>query len=73
MKNGSRASLKGSKQIPKSPVPKDDVSLSETAVAFREAAKAYTKQAVKSKASALKTLHREGILTKGGKLAKAYA
>ncbi len=50
-----------------------DVSSPATATAFRAAAKAYTKQATKSKAAAVKTLQRERILTKGGKFTKAYA
>lgn len=50
-----------------------DMSLPATAHAFRAAAKAYTKQAVKTKASAVETLHREGILTKTGQFTKTYA
>jgi hypothetical protein len=50
-----------------------DLSLSSTATAFRAAAKAYTEQAIKTKAAAIKTLHRERILTKGGKFTKPYA
>ena len=49
-----------------------DVSLPSTATAFRAAAKAYTKQAIKTKAAAVKTLQRERILTKGGEFAKPY-
>jgi hypothetical protein len=50
-----------------------DVSLPSTATAFRAAAKAYTKQATKTKAAAVETLYRERILTKGGEYKKAYA
>jgi hypothetical protein len=50
-----------------------DVSSPATATAFRAAAKAYTKEATRTKAAAVKTLHRERILTKGGKFTKAYA
>lgn len=50
-----------------------DVSSSSAAIAFRAAAKAYTQKATKTKKSAVATLHRERILTKGGQFTKAYA
>ncbi|MGA2485220.1 MAG: hypothetical protein ABSF49_04430 [Roseiarcus sp.] len=50
-----------------------DVSSSATAIAFRAAAKAYTKRATKTKKSAVETLQRERILTKDGGFTKAYA
>jgi hypothetical protein len=50
-----------------------DLSSPATAKAFKAAANAYTKKATKTKASAIKTLRREGILTKNGRLAKPYA
>jgi len=50
-----------------------DLSVPATATAFRAAAKAYTKQATKTKAAAVETLRRERILTKGGKFTRAYA
>jgi len=40
---------------------------------FKSVSKAYTLKAIKSKASALKALRKEGFLTKSGKLAKTYA
>jgi hypothetical protein len=50
-----------------------DLSSPATAEAFKAAAKAYTKKATKTKASAIKTLRGEGILAKNGRLAKRYA
>jgi hypothetical protein len=50
-----------------------DVASPATAAAFRVAAKAYTKRAIKTKGAALKTLRSERILKKGGGLAKPYA
>ena len=50
-----------------------DVISPATATAFRAAAKAYTKKATKTKASAVKTLHRERILTKSGVFTKTYS
>jgi hypothetical protein len=50
-----------------------DVISPATATAFRAAAKAYTKKAIKTKASAVKTLHRERILTKDGAFTKTYS
>ena len=44
-----------------------------TAAKFRAAAKAYTQKATKSRAAAIKTLQREGILTPKGRLSKHYA
>ncbi|HEX4079102.1 MAG TPA: hypothetical protein VHX61_09545 [Rhizomicrobium sp.] len=46
---------------------------SATAARFRAAAKRYTKKATKSRAAAVKTLQREGILTPKGRLSKHYA
>jgi hypothetical protein len=50
-----------------------DLNSPATAEAFEAMAKAYTKKATKSKAAAIKTLQREGILTKGGRLTRRYA
>jgi hypothetical protein len=50
-----------------------DLSSPATAEAFEAAAEAYTADAIKTQASAIKALHREGILTKTGRLAKPYA
>ncbi|HEX4160628.1 MAG TPA: hypothetical protein VHY79_19330 [Rhizomicrobium sp.] len=43
------------------------------AAKFRAAARAYTVKASASKAAAIATLHREGILTPTGRLSKHYA
>lgn len=50
-----------------------DMDSPATATAFRLAAEAYTKKATKTRAAALETLQREGILTKSGKLTKRYS
>jgi hypothetical protein len=50
-----------------------DVSSPATATEFRAAAKAYTERATKTKAEAVKTLHRERILTKDGGFTKTYS
>ena len=50
-----------------------EVASPATAAAFRAAAEAYTKRAIKSKGAAVKILHGEGILRKRGGLAKPYA
>jgi len=73
MANNSKITTKRAKRKFGDLSGKLDVSLSSTATAFRAAAKAYTKEAVKTKASAVKTLHGERILTKGGKFTKPYA
>jgi hypothetical protein len=52
---------------------KFDLSSRKAAKSFSVAAKAYTQSAVKSKASAIRTLKREGILTPSGQLSKRYA
>lgn len=53
-------------------VGKLDMSSPLTLEKFRDASVAYTLKATKSKASAVKTLQRERILTKSGKLTKTY-
>ncbi len=50
-----------------------DMNSPATLEKFKNVSKAYTLKAVKSKASALQTLRKEGFLTKSGKLAKTYA
>jgi hypothetical protein len=50
-----------------------DLKKPGTAAKFRAAAKAYTLRATASKAAAIATLHREGILTPTGRLSKHYA
>lgn len=54
-------------------VGKLDMDAPATLEKFKNVSKAYTLKAVKSKASALKALRKEGFLTKSGKLAKTYA
>ncbi len=53
-------------------VGKLDMNSPATLEKFENASKAYTLKAVKSKASAIKTLKKEGFLTKSGKLSKSY-
>ncbi len=50
-----------------------DMNSLATLEKFKNVSKAYTSKAVRSKASALKALRKEGFLTKSGKLAKPYA
>lgn len=50
-----------------------DLNSPAAAAAFWVAAKAYTKRATETKETAIRTLHREGILTKDGKFTKAYS
>jgi hypothetical protein len=50
-----------------------DLNSPATAEAFEVAAQAYTARSTKTKASAIETLYREGILTKAGRLTKPYA
>jgi hypothetical protein len=54
-------------------VGKLDMNAPATLEKFKNASKAYTLKATRSKASALKTLRKEGFLTKSGKLKKTYA
>jgi hypothetical protein len=54
-------------------VGKLDMNSPATLEKFKNVSKAYTLKAIKSKASALKALRKEGFLTKSGKLAKTYA
>lgn len=44
-----------------------------TAVKFRAAARAYTLKTTRSRATAVKSLQREGILTPKGRFTKPYA
>jgi hypothetical protein len=65
------------KASPRKPKPsvyvgKFDMSSPATLDQFRAASAAYTSKAVKSKASAVKTLQQEGILTRSGKFTKTY-
>jgi hypothetical protein len=73
MANSSKPTIKRAGMKHSKLTGKLDVSSAATATAFRAAAKAYTKQATKTKAAAVKTLHRERILTKGGEFTKTYA
>jgi hypothetical protein len=49
-----------------------DIGSREALARFREAAKAFTKRATKSREIAMQVLISEGIYTKSGKLAKNY-
>jgi hypothetical protein len=73
MANSSTLTGKRTKSKLGEPSGRLDVISPATAMAFRVAAKAYTKKATKTKASAVKTLHRERILTKSGVFTKAYS
>ena len=53
-------------------VGKLDLNSPATLEKFKSASKAYTLKATKSKASALKTLKKEGFLTKSGKLKDVF-
>ena len=50
----------------------NDLTSAESLKQFREGAAAFTSRATQSKASALKLLMQEGIVTKSGKLTKNY-
>ena len=50
-----------------------DLDSPATAEAFRLAAEAYTRTATRTKEAAVRTLQREGILTRSGKLTKRYS
>jgi hypothetical protein len=73
MASGSKLPTKRARLKHSELTEKLDVSSATTATAFRAAAKAYTERATKTKAAAVKTLHRERILTKAGEFTKTYA
>ena len=72
MLDSAKPSAKPTKRKPVKPSLSLDMSAPATAAAFRVAAAAYTKKATKTKATAVKTLHRERILTKAGDFTKTY-
>jgi hypothetical protein len=51
---------------------KDTIGSPGSVERFRELASAFTKKATKSKASAIKVLTKEGLLTAKGNLSKRY-
>lgn len=73
MPNNSKSTQKHSKPKPSRPGEILDLDSPAAAEAFWAAAKAYTKKATETKEIAVKTLHREGILTKDGEFTKTYS